>query len=36
MLRLFEKKFFVDVKAKYLYWRPKCGAWRQNDRGLER
>lgn len=24
-----------SIKAKFLFWRAKCGAWRQNGGGLE-
>ena len=25
-----KKRFLVDIKAKYFFLKPKCGAWRQN------
>jgi len=35
MLRLFDKRFLLDVKAKYFFETNKCRAWRQNGVGLE-
>ena len=36
MLRFFGKKVFGDRKGQiFFYWRPKCGALRQNSGDLE-